>query len=47
MRVLRVKIKLNEKLLLYTSCAWSGAFIILSHTERKEVEEDTRREESI
>lgn len=45
--VLRVKSKLNEKLLTYTSCAWSRAFIILSHTERKEVEEDTRREESI
>lgn len=45
----KVEPKLKEKLLMYTSSAWSEAFNILSHTERgkKEVEEDRRREESI
>lgn len=45
----KVKPKLKEKLLMYTSSAWFEAFNILSHTEeggKKEVEED-RREESI
>lgn len=44
----KVKPKLKEKLLMYTSSAWSEPFNILSHTEKgkKEVEED-RREESI